>query len=372
LDDRTDAQGNKTLFVQELQSDWAQEGKRKGFYDQAPPDRRNDPEWVALDNRGRDLLNEFNRNNDKPEVQERIRPELEEVRRQRDVLDRRYDEEFQKVKGKLPPAPFVTNTEDWLNLALKRVIKEAVDSGADNVAFISGQQAASKYSLGTVLDNIEVTPFHPLHAFKGRLVDLKRKDGGIIELKVDDKGTVLDVSDSVFFREFANKPLSDIVGKEMSEKIMAVKPGEESVQFSAKDMEVGGQGMKAFYDNIVPKTANKLLEKLGSKIETVDLGRTRSRETWVQGRENPFRAEQDINEPFEGRVKIVNTETGESRMFNTRDEADEYVAEALGHNVDQIHLGFKITPEMREIVKGQGLPQFAAGGEVTNFIRAHA
>ena len=130
--------------------------------------------------------------------------------------------------------------------------------------------------------------------------------------------------------------------------------------------------MKAFYDNIVPKTTKKLLEKLGSKIETIDLGRTKSRETWVQGRENPFRAEQDINEPYEGRVKIVNTETGESRMFNTRDEADEYVAEALGHNVDQIHLGFKITPEMREIVKGQGLPQFAAGGEVTKFIKAHA
>jgi hypothetical protein len=337
------------LFVQELQSDWGQEGKKKGFYDQAPPDRRDDPEWVALDNRGRDLLNEFNRNNDKPEVQERIRPELEEVRRQRDVLDRRYNEEFQKVKGKLPPAPFVTNTEDWLNLALKRVIKEAVDSGADNVAFIKGEQAADKYSLRRVADEIR-------YGDDGYLVAMK--DGAILSS-----------------RKVPKEELPDHVGKEVADRLLnnpTETTGSGYAVVSGVDLQVGGEGMKSFYDSIVPKTAKKLLEKLGSKIETIDLGRTKSRETWVQGRENPFRAEQDINEPFEGRVKIVNTETGESRMFNTRDEADEYVAEALGHNVDQIHLGFKITPEMREIVKGQGLPQFAAGGEVTNFIRAHA
>ena len=36
------------------------------------------------------------------------------------------------------------------------------------------------------------------------------------------------------------------------------------------------------------------------------------------------------------------------------------------------YLGFTITPEMREKVKMQGLPKFAAGGEVTQFIKAHA
>jgi len=33
------------------------------------------------------------------------------------------------------------------------------------------------------------------------------------------------------------------------------------------------------------------------------------------------------------------------------------------------YLGFKITPEMIDMVKTQGLPQFAAGGEVTKFIK---
>jgi hypothetical protein len=51
-----------------------------------------------------------------------------------------------------PSAPFVTNTEDWVNLALKRVIKEAVDNDIDTVAFIKGGQAADKYSLRTFVD----------------------------------------------------------------------------------------------------------------------------------------------------------------------------------------------------------------------------
>jgi hypothetical protein len=58
------------------------------------------------------------------------------------------------IKFLLPTAPFVTNTEDWVNLALKRVIKEAVDNDIDTVAFIKGGQAADKYSLRTLVDYI--------------------------------------------------------------------------------------------------------------------------------------------------------------------------------------------------------------------------
>src|SRR5690606_5896161 len=31
LNDRTDADGNKVLFVEEIQSDWHQEGRKKGY-----------------------------------------------------------------------------------------------------------------------------------------------------------------------------------------------------------------------------------------------------------------------------------------------------------------------------------------------------
>jgi hypothetical protein len=37
VNDRTDADGRRVLFVEEIQSDWGQEGKRKGFSSAANP-----------------------------------------------------------------------------------------------------------------------------------------------------------------------------------------------------------------------------------------------------------------------------------------------------------------------------------------------
>jgi hypothetical protein len=304
LDDRTDAEGKKVLFVQELQSDWAQQGRDKGFEIKSTP--WDDPEYKAARARSTELLNEFNENNANPVRQNEIRPLLDEARR--------LEQSFEGKRG-LPPAPFVQNTEDWVNLALKRVINEAVDNGYDKVAFISGQQAAKKYSLSTVLDAIEVSPLPTTYISStkqvspgSRVVELKRKDGGIIETYVNKEGEIEAVAD-VPFRQLTGKPLSEVVGKEMAEKVMATElKDKDSTLFTVKDMEVGGEGMKGFYDNILPKTANKLLSKLGSKIEEVGID----------------------NQPY---------------------------------------LGFNITPEMIDMVKTQGLPQFAAGGEVTKFIK---
>ena len=43
------------------------------------------------------------------------------------------------------------------------------------------------------------------------------------------------------------------------------------MSFEGLDLKVGGEGMKSFYDNIVPKAANKLGKPFGAKIEEVQL-----------------------------------------------------------------------------------------------------
>jgi hypothetical protein len=58
LDERKDAKGNNVLFVQEMQSDWAQIGKgKKGFQTKTTP--YDDPEYKAARARATDLLNEI-------------------------------------------------------------------------------------------------------------------------------------------------------------------------------------------------------------------------------------------------------------------------------------------------------------------------
>jgi hypothetical protein len=350
LDERKDAKGNNVLFVQEMQSDWAQIGKKKGFQTKTTP--YDDPEYKAARARATDLLNEFNRNNANPVRQQEIRPLLDEARR--------VEQSFEDNRQRLPSAPFVTNTEDWVNLALKRVIKEAVDNDIDTVAFIKGEQAAKKYSLSAVLDGIDVSPAGT-KSNTSRSVDLKEKGGGIIPLFVNEKGVVETAAPRVS-KEFIGKPLSEIIGKDMAEKVMSAKrkPGVgETVSFDVEDLVVGGKGMEGFYDNILPKTAEKLLKKLGGgKVEQVDIGGS---------------SEKSFGVSFDTASKKweANLDNKPIGFFVTKEEA-QAAAQAAYDKEKISHLGFKITPEMKEMVKTEGLPKFAAGGEVTDFIKRAA
>ena len=154
----------------------------------------------------------------------------------------------------------------------------------------------------------------------------------------------------------------------MAEKIMAAKPkpGEgDSVSFSVKDMEVGGQGMKGFYDNILPKTANKLLEKLGSKIEPVVM--EKEVPSRLQNYASSFMDWMTVNHPGV-------SSSDAARAWAMGMDNNSFVKEYYEATKPMEQLGFKITPEMIELVKTKGLPQFAKGGEVStkDFIQAHA
>jgi hypothetical protein len=42
-------------------------------------------------------------------------------------------------------------------------------------------------------------------------------------------------------------------------------------QFSGVDLQVGGEGMKGFYDNILPKSLDKLGKKFGAKVGKTEM-----------------------------------------------------------------------------------------------------
>jgi uncharacterized protein YqgV (UPF0045/DUF77 family) len=317
LDERKDAKGNNVLFVQELQSDWAQTGRDKGFV----PKDLSAVELKAIVNTSANKPYYEVRTVDNQFVANVLDVPVAEGNEGRAVIEVQRVLQNRGIPGAVSPAPFVTNTEDWVNLALKRVIKEAVDNDIDTVAFIKGEQAADKYSLRTVVDTIEVkkatedgmTPVFITP--KGKTTPFR--------LLVDKKGVVKDAPTS-YQNQFLGQPLSLVLGKDASEEILS---GGSRV-IKTEDMAFGGKGMEGFYDNILPKTAEKLLKKLGG-----------------------------------GKVEPVQLEFGEL----------QFGAGAGRHStVKENYLGFKITPEMKEMVKTEGLPKFAAGGEVTDFIKRAA
>ena len=92
LNDRVDSDGKRVLFVEEIQSDWGQQGKKEGFNDMTP----------TLQAEYDKLVQKF-RGDRTDSENARVR-ELEAMG-------------ANSPKPRIPSAPFVNKTEGWLNLA---------------------------------------------------------------------------------------------------------------------------------------------------------------------------------------------------------------------------------------------------------------
>lgn len=176
----------------------------------------------------------------------------------------------------VPAAPFVTKTGAWLALALKRVIKLAVDEGYDRVAFVNGEQSAERYDLSKQVDSIRVvgrTDARTGEKTRSVTVELK-EDGRTSTFGVDANGVVDNVSGTQPMLDAKGKPLADVIGKEMAERVMTADLGtlRGGVEFKGERLKVGGAGMVAFYDRIVPSVLKDVLRKVGGgAMETVTI-----------------------------------------------------------------------------------------------------
>jgi hypothetical protein len=69
---------------------------------------------------------------------------------------------------------------------------------------------------------------------------------------------------------FLEKDLPGAVGKELAEKIVANK-NIQSMTYKGDDLAVGGEGMKGFYDQILPKSLEKLGKKFDAKVGKTEM-----------------------------------------------------------------------------------------------------
>ena len=227
FNERTDADGKKVLFLEELQSDWAQKGRKQGFKDDAAVVARK----LAEDryNAAQDAI----RKGDNSEAAVKEYDDASAaMRAARDVQN-----------SDVPSAPFVNKTEAWTALALKRMIRYAADNGFDRIAWTNGDQQAERYDLSKQADTVKLAP---------------RGDGKYRLMVSKGNVSLLDESDIPMSR------VEDLVGKDVARKLGEAEPAHNGVTvLKGEDLKVGGEGMKAFYDKIVPNVANDVLKKLG-------------------------------------------------------------------------------------------------------------
>lgn len=230
VNDRTDADGKKVLFVEEMQSDWGQKGKREGF-----ASGESVKELVALREKATERANkiETDFHSNVPGV---TAQDMDAAWNDAAAITTRINEAAKHT----PSAPFVTSTGAWVELGLKQAIRMAVDGGYDKIAWANGAQQVNHYreALQKNVDRIEWT---------------KTPEG--IQLLGSKNGVkTVDTTES-------ENALSDAIGKSMGDKIIN-DPGQNGV-IEGDDITISDTGMAGFYDKILPNVAKKVSKKLG-------------------------------------------------------------------------------------------------------------
>ena len=160
-----------------------------------------------------------------------------------------------KEEGGIAPAPFERN---WHELAMKRMLRLAAEEGYDYVAWTTGEQQADRYNLSRVIDEVEV---RNIGSNGGKEVKLY-KDGIVsFDFGVDGEGNIVTGAHN-------GETLAEFVGKDMAAQVMDMKDREKK---SVDEFKVGGEGMKGFYDEILPRFMNKYGKKWGVKVSDIEL-----------------------------------------------------------------------------------------------------
>jgi len=300
MKDRVDTDGNKTLLLEEVQSDLHQKGADVGY--QNPKRMKElDDEYDRLDD---EILKSYQQHNSMDAGRDRayIRNTIHELELERTNIDIERGEAAMAV----PDVPFKTDDKSsWYNLALKRGILEAVEGGYDKLALTTGRQQADRYDLSKQINEVRLDGDEVI-GFTVSAFD--KNDNPVIMESIDSLDKLPNLIGKDAAKSLVDQPLTDTSFG--SARILA-----------GQDLSVGGEGMKQFYDRTLPNALGKLVKQDGVKVGESELPRASFEE------DNALLGELGL---------------GKARASDTV------------HSID-------ITPKMRERVK-KGLPLFATGG----------
>jgi len=313
LDDRTGPDGEKVLFIEEIQSDWAREARDKGI------NQKTNLEFRSVKGGVDAYLNG-----------ERMGfwPNTETA--ERDLRD--HPNYHNAIEG-VPNQPFLKN---WEELTLKRVLRMAAEEGYDRVAWINGEQTADRYDLSKQIDEI---------LFWGPDAggDFAASEGEVGISIYDKKGNAIKEQEIV-----THKELKDLVGKDVAKRIIeGDAPQAEGQNKGVKvlkgdGLKIGGKWAHNLYDVKVPQILGKIGKKFGAAVESVSLSVGHDKNlvnTYVLS---------------DGTYAVDGPEGREE--FDTEKEADDFVNSFTQNKGTQQSL--PITEALAESVL-QGQPMFA-------------
>jgi hypothetical protein len=239
--------GKKTLFIEEIQSDWHQKGRKKGYGPQT--ETTHEAFYTTPD--GQKVSLGFGKTQE--EAAAAVDPNW------KNLVDIKFDSQTVKVDEGVPDAPFKTS---WHELTLKRAIQEASEKGYDQIAFTTGKTQVERYpeALRQVADDIS---WSNIDESGRKYVDIKKDGNIVLQVSVDQSGKIYQSS----IQDAYGKTLDEFVGKPMAQRVTSESQG----TIKGQDFTVGGKGMEGFYDNILPKSLEKLGKKFDAKVGKTEM-----------------------------------------------------------------------------------------------------
>jgi hypothetical protein len=278
--------GKRTLMVEEVQSDWHQKGRKEGYQ-------------TKVDTK--DLIRELTL-----EDKQRLGVDKGVLAKVKDTWGyypskKEAEDYLQYTLGNngVPDAPFKKN---WHEMLMKQALDIAAKGDYEGVAFTTGKQQAARYNLVKQIGALTYSPEGQLQAF----------DPNVQRVLID--------------KHVTEDKLADYLGEETAKKLLAQKPNEKGHRELRKlDLEVGGEGMKEFYDKILPYFINKYGKKWGIAVKKANLehsGGNLKTEDIEEGIKNQGYTMDEYRQlPADEKMKIFNKIAGEEVHYFDMPEA---------------------------------------------------
>jgi hypothetical protein len=336
LNERTDAAGKPGLFLEEIQSDRHQAGREQGY-------REPFEQWIAFyDAGGTEVPIGYGRSE---------KQALESIDKNWEGLVKIQTRKRDGVEGIIPDAPF---RKDWPVQMFKRALADAVSSGKEWIGWTTGETQAARYDLSKQVDSVNYDPFNK------RLIAVK------------DGQRVLEQSD------VPKEKLADYIGKDAASKLLepSALNGAGNHVLSGNGLKVGGEGMKGFYDQILPKEISKYVKQWGGQVEKSRIGQPKKHSGKLT-RDELAEAKRDAKALINGDIdvaefndnwgtRLTDDDVPGSDPYRLNEAATDLVS--VVRKERELDAGgtfeawrVNITPQMREGIKKAGQALFVGG-----------
>jgi hypothetical protein len=283
FDERTGPNGEKILFLQEIQADEQQKGRREGFVGGdketvARLEKKVSEAEARVERVKNEIREEWLRDAEATpgvgrEAGERL---IKPFSTRQLAISTNMEEEWDFAVNKLRAAEMNLQAEKesgaanipwkstrvWSMQAFRRMVRWAAENGYDQIAWTPGEIQADRYDLSKRVGRVYLSG-PPVFDESDRLVRG--------ELVVTDRS-----GNEVITKEVGQKELEETIGKEAAERILndPTRMEGRTHVLQGEGLKVGGEGMKGFYDKILPAAVNKAFNKKAwgkAKVGTTEI-----------------------------------------------------------------------------------------------------